>query len=397
MSIRDKLKLYEKGPGDKREPEKGDIPGGEKIQTPGGAVWKFTSSAPLRELLRDIEGEPPDDISAIAGHHKISTGTPPESLAFIDLETTSLTTGTGNYPFLTGIGYIEGESFIVDQFFMGEYGAESAMLELLLPLILERTFVTFNGKSFDIPLLKSRYRMNRVPGFPLNAEHLDLIHPGRRIFKHVFESCSLKSFEERLMGIVRVDDIPGWLIPDVYFSYQHHGETERIPSVIGHNLQDIRSMYTLLVIFNRIYGEVDKGRYENIVPGSLKNIARYLYRHDLEGFIDVIRFIGVDILSDRSLFKKFSTALKRTGRTDEAIAFWEKDRSLFSLEELAKHAEHREKNFTKALEVCEEAMKLPGRKDAMNLHHFSGKEFSDFHRERLVKRIERLRRKAGKI
>ena len=395
MSIRDKLKIYDSGHSGSKKHETGDLHGGEKILTPGGAVWKFTSSTPIHELLRGIDCEPPGEFSAIARHHTVTTHIPPESLAFIDLETTSLTTGTGNYPFLTGVGYVRGSAFIVEQYFMGEYAAESAMLEMVLPLIQDRTFVTFNGKSFDIPLLKNRFRMNRVPGFPLDAEHLDLIHSGRRIFRHVFESCSLKSFEERLMGIVREGDIPGWLIPEVYFSYQHHGDTERIPSVIDHNLQDIRSMYTLLVIFNRIYEEVDRGRYENINPASLKNIARYLYRHDLEGFIDVIRFIGGDILADRSLFKKFSTALKRTGRTDEAIAFWNEDRSLFSLEELAKHAEHREKNFTGALDLCDEAMDILDRKNIMDLHHSSGKELSDLHRERFAKRMERLRRKAG--
>ncbi|HQO03126.1 MAG TPA: ribonuclease H-like domain-containing protein [Spirochaetota bacterium] len=397
MSIRDKLKIYDSGSGDSKKPGPGDLPGGEKILTPGGAVWKFTSTTPLRDLLRDIDSEPPENFSALARHHRVSIETPPESLAFIDLETTSLSTGTGNYPFLTGVGYVSGESFIVEQFFMGEYAAEGPMLEMVLPLIQDRTLVTFNGKSFDIPLLKNRFRMNRVPGFPLDSPHLDLIHPGRRIFRRVFESCSLKSFEERLMGIVREGDIPGWLIPEVYFSYQHHGETERIPSVIAHNLQDIRSMYTLLVIFNGIYREVDTGRYENLAPASLKNIARYLYRHDLESFIDVIRFIGGDILTDRSLFKKFSTALKRTGRLDEAIAFWEKDRSLFSLEELAKHAEHREKNFTKALDLCDEAMDILDRKNIMDLHHSSGKELSDLHRERFAKRIDRLRRKAGGV
>jgi uncharacterized protein YprB with RNaseH-like and TPR domain len=394
MSLRDKLKIYGSETGGSNKPVTPDIPGGKKIITPGGPVWKFTSEIPLRELLRDIEGEPPGNFSAIARHHRVFAETPPESLAFIDLETTSLTTGTGNYPFLTGVGYVRGGSFIVEQFFMGEYAAEGPMLEMVLPLIQDRTFVTFNGKSFDMPLLKNRFRLNRVPGFPLDSPHLDLIHPGRRIFRRVFESCSLKSFEERLMGIVRRGDIPGWLIPEVYFSYQHHGETERIPSVIGHNLQDIRSMYTLLVIFNGIYREVDTGRYENLDPASLKNIARYLYRHDPESFIDVIRFIGGDILTDRSLFKKFSTALKRTGRLDEAISFWEKDRSLFSLEELAKHAEHREKDFTGALDLCDEAMDILGRDNIPDLYHLSGKESSDLHRERFVKRIERLRRKA---
>ncbi|HPB83210.1 MAG TPA: hypothetical protein PK200_14320, partial [Spirochaetota bacterium] len=101
-------------------------------------------------------------------------------------------------------------------------------------------------------------------------------------------------------------------------------------------------------------------------------------------------------LTDRSLFKKFSTALKRTGRLDEAIAFWENYRSLFSLEELAKHAEHREKNFTKALDLCDEAMGLLDNPESQDIPLRSGQKLID-HRVRLMKRTERLRRRAGGV
>jgi len=392
MSVRDRLNLYKKGALSPPAQERGSIPGGEEI-APG--VLKFLTEAPLSNIEKAAGSEADCDFAPIARHHRFSAGLEPEKLLFVDLETTSLSTGAGNYPFLVGLAFIRNGLFTTEQYFMRDYAAEPAMLETILPRFAGATLVTFNGRTFDIPLLKSRYRINRVPGFPVDAPHFDLLQPARRVFKRVIESCALKNIEERILGMYREDDIPGWLIPEVYFSYQKHGETERLPLVIRHNRDDVQSMLSLLLVLNRVYFHVEKRRYDMVHRSSIAPIASALYRRDPEAFIDMVRYIGGDIFSDRALFKKYSSALKRAGRLDEAIEFWHQDGSVFSLEELAKHAEHRERDPGAALTLCASAMELLDRGILSGRGERPSKEHREFLRERMLYRMGRLKRKSG--
>lgn len=392
MSVRDRLNLYKKGAIPPPAQERGSIPGGMEI-APG--VLKFTVLTPLQDIERAAGSEADYDFAPISRHHRFSAGLEADKLLFVDLETTSLSTGAGNYPFLAGLAFIRDGVFTTEQYFMLDYSAEPAMLETILPRFAGATLVTFNGRTFDIPLLKSRYRINRVPGFPVDAPHFDLLQPARRVFKRVIESCALKNIEERVLGIYREDDIPGWLIPEVYFSYQKHGETERLPLVIRHNRDDVQSMLALLLVLNRVYSHVENRRYDMVHRSSIAPIASALYRRDPEAFIDMVRYIGGDIFSDRALFKKYSSALKRAGRLDEAIEFWRKDGSVFSLEELAKHAEHRERDHGAALTLCASAMEMLNRGIFSGRGERLGKEHCEFLRERMRHRIARLRRKSG--
>jgi len=322
----------------------------------------------------------------------------PEDMLFLDLETTSLSTGTGNYPFLVGTGYLRGESFVTEQYFMDDYAAEPAILAHLAGVLKGfRALVTFNGKSFDVPLLKTRYRMHRVPGFPVDMPVLDLLYPCRRIFKSIYESCSLKAMEERSLGIVRVGDIPGWEIPDVYFTYQREGALDRIPGVVEHNRTDISSMVLVLALVAGVYEALEARSFEGIHRQSLANLAHHLFRTDRALFLDVVDFLGEDALHNRGLFKKYSSALVRAGRLGDARAFWEKSRSIFALEELAKHCEHRARDYAKALGYAQEARalaeggvfskqegdKIPAAKSAPII-------------ERIAKRIVRLERRTGR-
>lgn len=147
-------------------------------------------------------------------------------IAFLDTETTGLSGGTGTYAFLVGIGTWNSSGFLVEQFFMRDFDEEAAMI-----CSLEERFsrleviVTFNGKCFDLPLLESRFIMHRRHWGRAQAVHLDLLHPCRRLWKLRLKDCSLSNLEARVLGWERDEDVPGHLIPQVYFKYARSGSS----------------------------------------------------------------------------------------------------------------------------------------------------------------------------
>ncbi len=395
-SLKDKLNLYKQ-----KKEEKGDITrpspetfGAEKITDGDATLWRFSSTYDLAGPAERLGILSTSDIAAFARHNGVDPAISFDNLLFVDLETTSLSTAAGSYAFLFGTGIARGSELIIEQYFMDDYAGEAAILRKLAPLFQERTAVTYNGKSFDIPLLKTRYRMNRVPGFPVEKKSIDLIHPTRAIFKSIYENCALGTIEEKVLGFARGKDIPSWLIPEVYFSYQKHGETARMDLVVEHHRQDIASMALLILFLNRLYEQVDSRSFDALHRQSIVNIAQRLYKRDPVLFIDMARFLGDDIFRERRLFKRFGTAMKRLGRRDEILSLWKKDASVYSLEELAKHCEHIEKNYRKALSYCDTAMELLSRGLLAKDGERQEDDIIALHKKRFEARMARLR---GKI
>jgi uncharacterized protein YprB with RNaseH-like and TPR domain len=398
MNLRDKLKLYERRGDDAGKQDFAAALlalGGEKIPSGGKEIWRFTARYPLSSMnITPADTQCAGALEAFYRFNRLSIAAGFSDMVFLDLETTSLSTGTGNYAFLAGIGRLEGGDFVVEQLFMHDYSVEGTILRHMLPRFQEAgAVVTYNGKTFDIPLLKNRYRINRVPGYPMGLAVIDLIHPCRRLFKKIYESCSLKSIEENLLGVYRHDDIPGWLIPEVFFSFQKHGETDRLGPVLEHNRLDIKALFILLYSLAGIYRRLGERDLTGFDAKLLINLAHSVFGSDLELFIEIVKSLEPCALHDRILFKKYSAALKRSARIEEAKAFWKSDGSIFSLEELAKYAEHREKNFRLALEYCARAVELIGesifspRREAMDADRsrFFGDRFA-YRMNRLVRR-----------
>ncbi len=167
-------------------------------------------------------------------------------VAFLDTETTGLSGGAGTYVFLVGVGSWCAKNFRVEQYFMRDYPEERAML-LALQERLEgvQLLVTFNGKSFDIPLLQSRFVLAKLKWPLANAAHLDLLHPARRLWKLRLGDCSLDNLEREILGIRREGDIPGHLIARLYFSYTRTGRPEGVEGILRHNRQDIETLADL--------------------------------------------------------------------------------------------------------------------------------------------------------
>src|SRR3977135_3001321 len=185
----------------------------------------------------------------------------PSKWLFLDTETTGLAGGTGTYAFLVGLagwaaGGVQGE-----QLFMRDFSEEHSLFHELSARVAKRpVLVTFNGKSFDWPLLESRFTMTRSIAAPKLAAHLDLLHPARALWKLRLGSVRLVELERRVLDAPRLgwrrdDDVASALIPQFYFDYLRGGPTEPLAGVGRHNQMDLRGLAALFGKINALLSE----------------------------------------------------------------------------------------------------------------------------------------------
>ena len=166
-----------------------------------------------------------------------------ERWLFLDTETTGLAGGTGTYPFLVGLAWWEGGGLEVEQLFMREYSEEPSLLAALAERLAERpVLVTFNGKSFDWPLLETRYRMARTIPPPVPRAHLDFLHPARSLWRLRLGSVRLSQLERHVLGWDRGADLASELIPRIYLDFVRGGRAEALVPVFHHNQMDLRGL-----------------------------------------------------------------------------------------------------------------------------------------------------------
>ncbi len=290
-----------------------------------------------------------------------------QQVAFVDTETTGLAGGTGTYVFLVGVGVFEGERFTVHQFFMRDYGEEPALIHALGRL-LDRldAVVSFNGKSFDLPLLETRFILARQPPRLIGAPHLDLLPPARRFWKYRLESCALSSLETEILGVRRTGaDIPGWLIPTLYQDYVRSGDAGEMPRVFYHNAQDILSLVTLaarmcdllaapLPVDSDVPGEDLYGLGRLHLDLGQADRAEAAYTQSAE----TCRSSAVREMAMRDL----AYLLKRQERRHEALLWWQRlvetAGAVYACEELAKHYEWHDEDLAQAMVWTERGLAL---------------------------------------
>ncbi|MBN2417216.1 ribonuclease H-like domain-containing protein [bacterium] len=287
-----------------------------------------------------------------------------EGALFIDTETTGLAGGAGTVPFLTGTGRIEGERFVIRQYFMRDYSDEAAVLEeLRRAFAAASAVVSYNGKAYDMNLLASRYILNRIEAAGLDLPHLDLLFSSRRIWSGRLESCSLKHVERHILGFDRGDDVEGYLIPALYFDYLKSGTAERLVQVFTHNRFDILSLLALAGVAGAFF---ERPLSSAADPRDLLSIGRSL---ELQGEVEAACSCYEAVL-ERSEEREvrnpallhLSYLLKRGRKWSGAVKVWERMLELggFGLvpyEELAKYYEHRVRDFAAALAVVEKGLK----------------------------------------
>ncbi|QRK08749.1 ribonuclease H-like domain-containing protein [Archangium violaceum] len=235
-------------------PPPGPLPA-EPRSTPHGVVHvaervlppdHHHGSAPLAEAL-DVESPLVASLALQPG----LAGVDFRRMLFLDTETTGLAGGTGTVPFLVGLAWFEGRSLRVHQLFLRKLGEEAPMLRVLAERMAESScLVTFNGKSFDWPLLRTRFVLNRVTP-PAELPHLDLLHCARRVFKYRGSGTRLVHLEEQVLGYHRVGDVDGSLIPDLYFRFLRGADGSALTPVLEHNANDLLLLAALLGVLVR--------------------------------------------------------------------------------------------------------------------------------------------------
>ena len=295
---------------------------------------------------------------------------PPESWAFLDTETTGLAGGSGTCAFLVGVGRIRADGFHVRQFFLRDYPEEPSVLSALTESLADaQVLVTYNGKCFDVPLLETRYRLARArPPFERLA-HLDLLHGARRLWRFRFESCRLTELENRILGHEREGDVPGAMIPEIYFDFVRTGRAARLGAVFVHNALDIVSLACLTGIVPWAFRE--SGEMELRHASEFMALGRWIEQAgQLERARDLYREAIRRPLRDDLLYRTMwdlAQLEKKLGAHDAAVALFSElatirnEHRVPALEALAKHYEHRERNYAMALEFTEAAIALePG-------------------------------------
>lgn len=310
--------------------------------------------------------ELPDDLLGPLSEDTVPPS-PPSRWAFLDTETTGLATGSGTYAFLVGVGRIAADGFRVRQFFMRDFSEEASLLDALDRHLSQfDVLVTYNGKTYDQPLLETRFRMmRRKPPFERMA-HLDLLFGARRLWKLRLESCRLIDLENQILGVEREGDLPGEMIPYVYFEYLRKRQAFRLVPIFHHNAIDILSLACLTCIVPYAYRSPHDAPLAH--GADWVGLARWLLKAERsEDALPLLRRAVSMGLSDELLFRtlwEIAVLERRLGNEAAALAALTElsatpnPHRASALEALAKHYEHREKNFSMALEFARAAYEI---------------------------------------
>jgi len=331
----------------------------------------------------------------------------PEKWLFLDTETTGLAGGTGTYAFLIGIAWWDAGGLQVEQFLMRDFSEEhSVLLELAERLAQRPVLVTFNGKTFDWPLLENRFLMTRTIPVPPLAAHLDLLHPARAVWKLRLGSVKLMELERHVLdaprlGWDRADDVPSNMIPQFYFDYLRGRSVAPLAGVVRHNRNDLRG---LAALFGKLNELLSKGKHAVDVDGlDLFGLSQYLQRRGeawrAESACIAARDRGLPIVVDGFAQWELAKMAKRRGQHGEAARIWEElaqddDWRVAACEELAQFQERKRKDYSAALKYAKAAHtgsratsgKASGFKTLLEMRRS----------ERLARKIARLERRLAK-
>jgi len=370
-----RLKAVDQAPPVRRDASKAGSVGrrpGPEWSPAGPGVWERRLVLPLR--LPGVFDDPlvlPESATA-------------DQLLFYDLETTGLSGGTGNTAFLVGLGRVSGSGFEVIQLFLEDYPGEPILLERLAELSGSAAYhVSYNGRSFDSQVLRTRYLLNRMP--PPDSVQIDLLYPTRRLWSPVLPECRLGRVEQDVLGFRREDDLPGRDAPDAWFAWLE-GDAGQIQGVFRHNADDIASLARLLLRIEDWGRQDPAGAEEPDRPDGAEPSRRGLARQwALRNPSRARAWLqaGWDA-GDRSCGPELALLYRRDGDIETARKIWEvldgPDRDYVAAVELAKYWEHRKKNPLRALEILDGL-------DAPDLSEGRRRDLA-YRRRRLSKAIE---------
>ena len=283
---------------------------------------------------------------------------------FLDTETTGLSGGTGTVAFLVGLAWREADGLTLVQYFLCDFNQESALLWAVGQCVREAgVLVSYNGRSFDWPLLQTRLVLKRT-AWP-SPPHLDLLSLARRIFKPRLPDCALQTIEQAVLDLHRADDLPGTLIPSRYFAWLRGGEPRVLEPVFTHNRQDVLSMALLLARFEAVLRGSEElhpldrfGRARFLEGRGFHDEAIQEYRHLWRN-----RPRGAQPTMGGPLGLRLARLLRRQGRWEEARSVleecWRTQSYPYPVAiELAKLLEHQARDLSAARRIVSDALRL---------------------------------------
>jgi uncharacterized protein YprB with RNaseH-like and TPR domain len=321
----------------------------------------------------------------------------PEQWLFLDTETTGLAGGTGTYPFLIGIAWWDAGGLEVEQFFMREHSEELSVLVALAERMAERRMlVTFNGKSFDWPLLETRFNMTRKIRVPSPRAHVDFLHPARNLWRLRLGSARLPELEKHVLGWNRGADIMSEFIPQIYFDYLRGGSPDPLVPIFHHNQMDLRGLAGLASRVLAVLGDPELHGQDGLELFGVSRIcerrgesarARVLYERSIAAELPVE--------TERAAHRSLARLAKREGDHALASQLWEKmlgdTREGFeAYEQLAIHYERQAREPHRAAELARNA--LVALRRANRLGTIAAPVYRQ-KKERFEKRLARLEHK----
>lgn len=331
--LRRRLERLERGRTRARPRRRGkiiDLPQGEEIKTDGGLAFYIDTrypsdylhgSRPLKEVLAYASS-----LAAEVGNDSSLKTSKIRRWGFVDIETTGLSGGAGTLGFLIGLGTFEKSGFRLRQYFLRDPEEESATLQLLRTDLKQvEGLVTFNGRSFDLPIIESRYTIAVRDRWRISSRpHLDLLYPSRRLWSKTLINCRLGTLERHVLEVERTEeDVPGELIPGMYLDYLRTGDASEMTRVIYHNAIDILSLVGLSSVVLEKHLDQDPS---GLGGGEALAVARW---HEANGrsteaeaaYRAAVRGAPTDSLRAEAL-KHQTTMLKRQNHREQAISGW---------------------------------------------------------------------------
>lgn len=284
-----------------------------------------------------------------------------EHIVFLDTETTGLSGGTGTFAFLVGVSQLTDNGLEFTQFLLRDPSEEESMLTALAEYLTDtRAVVTYNGKAFDIPLLNNRYLLHGLTSPFKELDHIDLLPMARKIWKKKLASRRLSNVEAEILRVERtMDEVPGYLVPQVYFDYLKSGDARPLVGVLYHNEMDVLSLTTLLQHFMNSFTRTAldvTDAPEDLYPLIDLFLDLGHAQEAIELFDRIFHPDSISQMDDWETIEKIALHFKRNQNWKLAVRIWESAANNgleFGWFELAKYFEHQERNYPEALRYAE--------------------------------------------
>ena len=327
-----------------------------RTETPPAECWKKTVLRPLEEFPGAFEL--PQRAVRLMEASELPPAVDPTRILYLDTETTGLSGGAGTLVFQIGLGRLTPEGFRIDQRMIRDYPEERALLEATAEALADCDVIcTFNGRTFDLPLLRSRMILQRLPVADLDKPHIDLLHIARRVFKLRLQQCNLGRLEEKLLGIRREDDLPGSEVPERFFTYLRTGRFELLEDVLRHNEQDIASLCVLLNHMASLYHQPEQLTFGEDLLSMGNGLERYQHPEEARYCWSLVPQGPAHAQSRLQL----AASYRRSGDREAAVKIWQDlarhhEGGIEPWVELAKYYEHTARDLPRALSCTRHAL-----------------------------------------